>query len=525
MATVYSLVCWGGLTGKTVSISASTDIVTLTNHGLRNGTKLWPSGTLPSELNTSTPVYARSTGANAFTLHTSAAGAIANTGQILFAGSSTYAAVTLKSDLVANPSNALSAYGLSDLSRWGSSGSERIYDGVASFYSSRSGSVNVVNSEVCELGESFIEVPASQIVLSAKAAEWKIISTINNKRTPAFHYGKISDGYRINYATANNSILSLSTNRCTVDGFSVFVVGAVANLHGIYVSQPLCAVKNMISVGYSGATGSGIVIQSPAVDVDTSISIGFTNGVYIYNANQSVRLLNCLFAYNTNGFFTNNTSGLYVEIFNCVSVANTSVNWPTGWPASASNNAGLSNGAGGYTNGTPIGSNPVALTSNNFVNYSGTGTPPSWTVYPDFTPAAGSPAIDAGTTYYGITAYDIAWAERPSYNNGGAEYYDVGPYEFDKGFGPHPATHTLTLTNVVVGSRVHIRDQADTVTHYDDIAAASSVVIPITLYGDSRDNWRIKVRKASATPYYQPWETIMTATAGSSSIYVSQIPD
>ena len=70
MATVYSLVCWGGLTGKVVSISATTDVVTLTNHGLRNGAKLWPSGTLPSELNTSTPVYARSTGTNTFTLLT-----------------------------------------------------------------------------------------------------------------------------------------------------------------------------------------------------------------------------------------------------------------------------------------------------------------------------------------------------------------------------------------------------------------------------------------------------------------------
>ena len=117
MAQVFSLIAWGGRTGKTVSISASTDVVTLTNHGLRDGTKLWPSGTLPGELNTSTPVYARSTAANTFTLHTSSAGAIANTGRILFAGSSTYAAVVLKSDLVADPSNALAPYGLSDLSR------------------------------------------------------------------------------------------------------------------------------------------------------------------------------------------------------------------------------------------------------------------------------------------------------------------------------------------------------------------------------------------------------------------------
>ena len=90
MATVYSLVCWGGLTGKTTSISASTDLVTLTNHGLRNGHKLWPSGPMPAELNSSTPVYARSTASNTFTLHPSQSDAVAGTNQILFAGSSSY---------------------------------------------------------------------------------------------------------------------------------------------------------------------------------------------------------------------------------------------------------------------------------------------------------------------------------------------------------------------------------------------------------------------------------------------------
>ena len=88
-------------------------------------------------------------------------------------------------------------------------------------------------------------------------------------------------------------------------------------------------------------------------------------------------------------------------------------------------------------------------------------------------------------------------------------------------------THTLTLTNVVVGSRIAIRDQADTTTLYDQIALASTVVIPLQVYagGSPLNNWRIKVRKASTAPYYQPYETLMTATAGSSSIYVSQIPD
>jgi len=87
--------------------------------------------------------------------------------------------------------------------------------------------------------------------------------------------------------------------------------------------------------------------------------------------------------------------------------------------------------------------------------------------------------------------------------------------------------HSLTLTNVVVGSRIAIRDQADTTTLYDQIAAASTVVITLQVYvfGSALNNWRIKVRKASSGTTYIPYETLMTATLGSSSIYVSQIPD
>lgn len=87
--------------------------------------------------------------------------------------------------------------------------------------------------------------------------------------------------------------------------------------------------------------------------------------------------------------------------------------------------------------------------------------------------------------------------------------------------------HTLTLNNVVVGSRVHIEDQGGTTTRYDQIAASATVVIPLQAYanGSPQNNWRIRVRKASTAPYYQPYETLMTATVGSSSIYVSQNPD
>lgn len=88
-------------------------------------------------------------------------------------------------------------------------------------------------------------------------------------------------------------------------------------------------------------------------------------------------------------------------------------------------------------------------------------------------------------------------------------------------------TMSLTLTNVVVGSRVLIRDQDDTTTFYDQLAAASTVVIALPVYsaGSPLNAFRIKIRKASAAPFYQPYDTLLTAAIGSQSIYINQLPD
>ena len=86
---------------------------------------------------------------------------------------------------------------------------------------------------------------------------------------------------------------------------------------------------------------------------------------------------------------------------------------------------------------------------------------------------------------------------------------------------------TLTLTNVVVGSRVHVELQAAGTSLYDATAAASTVVITLSGYapGSPNNDLRIKVRKGSSATYYKPYETLTTAIVGEQSIYVSQIPD
>lgn len=85
----------------------------------------------------------------------------------------------------------------------------------------------------------------------------------------------------------------------------------------------------------------------------------------------------------------------------------------------------------------------------------------------------------------------------------------------------------LTLTNVVTGSAIQIESQDGTTTLHNGTASGSTVVINLSAYaaGSNLNDLRIKVRKGSAAPYYQPYETLTTAVVGAQSIYVSQIPD
>lgn len=93
-------------------------------------------------------------------------------------------------------------------------------------------------------------------------------------------------------------------------------------------------------------------------------------------------------------------------------------------------------------------------------------------------------------------------------------------------------TYALTLNNVPAGSRVHIESQDGTTTLSDEVATGTNgtfvtynKTLQVYAGGSPLNNWRIKVRKASESPYYRPYETLMTATVGSGSVYVSMIQD
>lgn len=87
-------------------------------------------------------------------------------------------------------------------------------------------------------------------------------------------------------------------------------------------------------------------------------------------------------------------------------------------------------------------------------------------------------------------------------------------------------TFTLTLTGVVIGSVLHV-ESVSGAPLLTRAAASTSELISLSAYalGSPLNDLRIKVRKGSSAPYFQPWETLTTAIVGSQSIYVSQIPD
>lgn len=93
-------------------------------------------------------------------------------------------------------------------------------------------------------------------------------------------------------------------------------------------------------------------------------------------------------------------------------------------------------------------------------------------------------------------------------------------------------TTTLTLTNVVVGSRYRIERQGDgslatPTANAEGVAASATVPITLDYYaaGNANNDVRIKVRKGTAAPKYLPFETQATLGAAAQSTYVAQVAD
>ena len=489
---VYSLVCWGGRTGKTVTLTVESPcVVTLTNHGLHDGTRLVFSttGALPTGITAGTTYYARYVTANTFHLYDTEAHAKdtgSTTGRINTSGtqSGTHKA---KSRLMLD-------YFDQYPGRWGAAGSERCYDGLASWNSGRSGASGY-DEEVCELGEAFDDIGWA-LTISIPAGATTITSKVNGVRSEAWHGGVIGAGYFKRMTPSNARCLTFSKYYSTADGFSVGVSGSGYAVDGLGSTSTALYSKaiGMMAIGRYDSGGRGISVGSAI----NCLATGYQSGFFFSNYNRGSRLIGCIAFLNTYGIYG------YAEpiqgfFYNNISIGNTTANW---YVASTANIEGAAGNAGLAGEAWYTGSNAqitVALTD--FVN---TDTYPY-----DLHPASSSsPQVDSGVEPYLADYFDIADAERPNYNNGGPESFDVGCYEFDHGYGNHPATSHISLTNIVSGSRVLItRNDTDAVL-YNDVPGTS-----LSLSTSYIGAFTVIIRKASASPYYREFTAGGTTVA------------
>ena len=263
MATVYSLVCWGGRTGKTVTVSASTDLVTLTNHGLRNGKGVaFVSGTLPSVAGTAlalnTTYYAKWISTSTFELYYDQS----LTSKVDF--TSTGTSLVMKSAYL---------LGLSDLSRWGDSGSERIYDGIASCASARNSGANAYDDEYIEVGESFIDILGTGAVSFSMKSPTATLSPINNSG----HNGVVDSGYIIQ--TASTSIGAGNVNIVCPMLITGITYKNTSTGGGFSLGYPGVIVRNCSAIGGgTGGTSYGFRGYERLVKIQNCLAVSFAYG-------------------------------------------------------------------------------------------------------------------------------------------------------------------------------------------------------------------------------------------------------
>ncbi len=445
MATINSLVCWGGLTGKNgFTVSTATSQITLTRHGIMSGLAVFFSAwtTRPNvagaTLALDTRYYPKWISDDVFELYYDAG----LTSKIVF--TTTGAGLYLKSGLLLAPA---------DLSRWYNSTTTtyRIYDSLKNANTVRSASAVTTDLEVIEIGEAFrdhmLDYSLDLVILAASV---RITASVNGLRTSAHHNGNPLGGYEFVYSQYNG--LTLLKYNMEVDGFRI--KSAVEGAYAIQLSKRGSVARNMIITGPgSGTTVVGIGASQGAATIEYCVvtDCGYGLNLIAYEGPFYVR--NNLFAKNGRGVEAqyNGAYPVYGFFFNNIAIGNVTYDWSTQPPSldGASNNAGVGTQAWVTAGGSRVtigadwnGANPL------FRNYAAN----------DFYPATpntnSSLIVETGTSYYAALPVDITGSPAPNYMNGAVAFLDIGPYEFDHGYGPWPVTATLTLTGLVSGSDI-----------------------------------------------------------------------
>lgn len=87
---------------------------------------------------------------------------------------------------------------------------------------------------------------------------------------------------------------------------------------------------------------------------------------------------------------------------------------------------------------------------------------------------------------------------------------------------------TLRFRNLIEGSRVRVEATGDGTTLDEFVATAALIqdrTLSLYVSGSALNDLRIKVRNASGTPAYQPFESQAVAQLGTVTVFVFQEPD
>lgn len=397
MATVYSLICFGGRSGKTVTFTDAGDVVNLTTHGLRNAAQVYFSGgTPPTGVSNNTLYYVKQGADSGKFLLYSDAGL---TSQVTFTGTGSGTNKVFSKyfyDLTADQKL-----------RYGAAGSERIYDSLSAWNTARTALATLFDAETVEIGDAFTDTVSGALTINVLSSATLMTTLVNGTRSAGFHAGVAGAGFIMSMNTGSG--LSLGKYYQTVDGFSVTNANTSGN--GVTASLAVsCRVNKMILSGVGIATvvaGSGVITAAGATlsQITNNVIYGFSEGITTDNYAYAALFANntvCKNVYGVRGQYGNATGSGYW--YNNIVVGNTT-NWPAAVPSidDGNRNAGL---VGDVTwvknNGTKI-----VIATTDFLDYANN----------DYHPAAiGSPQVETGIGFYGFPTSDLADSARPSYS-------------------------------------------------------------------------------------------------------------
>lgn len=500
MATIYSLICFGGRLGKTVTFTDAGDVVNLTTHGLRNGTGVVFSttGSLPTGLTAGTTYYSKE-GADTgkFTLWTDSS----LTSQVTFSGTGT-GTHTVKGAY----RNGLTT---EQLARYGDAGAERIYDSLYSCTTARSSAATTFDSEVWEIGENYIENRGTAGFGINIPAPLVQILPIN----ASGHNGTYDSGYTLlgSSTSISNPIITL-LSRIEISGITLKCTALGGS--GIQTQNPLSVIDSCVVIG-GGTTGGnsyGIKGVGAYNRYTNNIVAGFKRGFEMYQGHIGQLYANNLATGNDVGFYPMTVNSYFGFYYNNIAIGNVTSNWgaqPTG-VTGAGKNAGISTDSPWVTSGNTS----VTLATTDFVNFAGNNFRPS---------SSSSPQVDVAYEYYQITTWDIAGGERPNYNNGGAEGFDIGCFEFDNGYGPHPSTDSrgIAFTGLVSGSTVKVFTTGTDTEKFSATSSGTSETWSESVSGSLTVDYTIQ--KAGYLPIRVTGITVTAGPDGVQTVPVAQV--